>query len=168
MTQEDRFSPFCSSLRAGFPRWTAGIVLAIGAAWLLSGAPAAASHQNTIAAPDQGFTTDTGQTWSDVSGDLPDAPVNAVAVDNRYSPPALFVGTDVGAFISLDGGTRWLASGGLPNSPVTDLLLNIGDHQLVAGTYGRGIWAAPEHLFRRFRRPWFLAPPRPVFHGLHH
>ncbi len=110
-------------------------------------------------------TTDEGQTWTDISGDLPDSPVNAVAVDTRYHPALIFVGTDVGVFLASQGSTRWAISGGLPNSPVTDLLVDRSTNQLVAATYGRGVWASTERRYLRFRRPPAIGSPRPVFGG---
>ncbi|HEX9892251.1 MAG TPA: hypothetical protein VGB28_09345, partial [Actinomycetota bacterium] len=89
------------------------------------------------------FTTDYGQTWTDVTGTLPDAPVNAVAVDPRRSPPTLFVGNDVGVFVSFDNGKHWARTGGgLPNTAVNDLLMDRATGYLLAATYGRGVWAA--------------------------
>ncbi len=87
-------------------------------------------------------TTDTGQTWTDASGDLPDAPVNAVAVDNRYSPPVLFVGTDVGVFIS----TRWrLAVAGIRR---TARLARDGSPAEHRREPARGRHVRPRHLGR--------------------
>jgi hypothetical protein len=89
-------------------------------------------------------TTNSGGTWTDVSGNLPNAPISAVAVDSRTSPSTLYVGTDVGVFWSTDGGATWAnTSVALPNTVISDVLLDKAANQLVVATYGRGIWAAP-------------------------
>jgi len=85
-----------------------------------------------------------GATWTDISGDLPDIPVNAIAVNEtteRGRPlTALYVGTDVGVFESLDGGVHWRRlSKGMPNVAVFGLA-NDGRGRLVAATHGRGMF----------------------------
>jgi hypothetical protein len=83
-------------------------------------------------------------TWTDISGDLPDVPVNAIAVDEADGKStkidALYVGTDVGVFESLDGGMHWRRlSKGMPNVAVFGLVTN-GHGRLVAATHGRGMF----------------------------
>src|SRR5262249_4332674 len=66
-------------------------------------------------------TTTAGSSWSDVTNNLPDAPVESIAVDPD-DPNVLYVGTDIGAFISLNAGASWQILGtGLPNVPVTKM-----------------------------------------------
>src|SRR5207249_3516217 len=48
-------------------------------------------------------TIDGGTTWSDVSGNLPDVPVNDIVI----SRGKLVVGTDLGTVVSSDGGATW-------------------------------------------------------------
>ena len=87
-------------------------------------------------------TTDHGATWTDISGDLPDAPVNAIVIDPTQTS-TLFVGSDVGAFVTHDLGASWAPLGtGLPDVPVSDLKLLPGPPAtLYAATYGRSIWS---------------------------
>ncbi|HMG53317.1 MAG TPA: hypothetical protein VK601_07540 [Kofleriaceae bacterium] len=87
-------------------------------------------------------TTDHGATWTDISGDLPDAPVNAIAIDPRNSS-TLFVGTDVGAFVSTNLGASWAPLGvGLPDAVVSDLKILAGPPATIyAATYGRSIYS---------------------------
>jgi hypothetical protein len=88
-------------------------------------------------------TDDYGATWTDISGYLPDAPVHAIAIDERRSPPTVFAGTDVGVLVSFTNGAHWAKTGGgLPNAVVTDLLMDRTAKRLLAATYGRGLWAA--------------------------
>lgn len=87
-------------------------------------------------------TTDAGATWSNVSGNLPDVPTNAVVVDPLNSN-FVYVGTDVGVFVSRSGGNTWSEYGtGLPNVVVTSLqIFNTAEtKKLRASTYGRGMW----------------------------
>jgi hypothetical protein len=82
-----------------------------------------------------------GDAWTDISGNLPDAPISDV-VSVRGN---LVVGTDIGVFTSADNGTTWFRLGkNLPNVVVDQLTLD-PNNNLVAATHGRGIWtiAAP-------------------------
>ncbi len=81
--------------------------------------------------------TGTGNTLTDISGNLPNAPANAVAIDERGP---LYVATDVGVFRSEDG-TSWASfNAGLPNAFVTSLALDTSSGTLTAGTFGRSAY----------------------------
>jgi photosystem II stability/assembly factor-like uncharacterized protein len=87
---------------------------------------------------------DGGQTWIDISGNLPDVPVNTLMIDPESSSPrVLYAGTDIGVFrVTLGGTPQWEAFGtGMPPVVVTRLTYNRTTRQLLAATYGRGIWA---------------------------
>ena len=81
---------------------------------------------------------DAGQTFTDISGDLPDAPADAVIpIAGR-----LVVGTDLGVFVSSDGGSTWSVLGNLPAMPVVHFSVDPSNpNRLIAATYGRGVWA---------------------------
>ena len=84
-------------------------------------------------------TADGGQSWTNISGNLPDSPVNSVILDPSY-PNTLYAGTDQGAFVSTVDG-QWTRLGtGLPLVPVADLEYDAGHHRLVAATFGRGFY----------------------------
>jgi photosystem II stability/assembly factor-like uncharacterized protein len=91
-------------------------------------------------------TTNGGATWTDISGNLPDVPVNALALDRRTG--LVYAGTDAGVYVTNNGGTSWVALGaGLPNVRVTGLELNAAQNILAAATAGRGLWEiAVAHL----------------------
>jgi hypothetical protein len=81
-----------------------------------------------------------GATWTDVTGDLPAEPVNAIAID-PLNPDDWYVGTDTGVWYSDDGGTTWAPfQVGLPNVVIADLEIQTDLRKLVAGTHGRGAW----------------------------
>jgi photosystem II stability/assembly factor-like uncharacterized protein len=78
--------------------------------------------------------------WENISSDLPDIPVNAIAVD-LSSPNTLYIGTDIGVFRTTDSGLHWSDFGtGLPNVVISDLALNATGDLLRAATYGYGIF----------------------------
>jgi hypothetical protein len=113
-------------------------------------------------------TTDFGQSWTSIVGNLPQEAINAVRESPRNGN-VLFVGTDVGVHVTIDGGKTWTrlkgapmaAAGGggrggggggggaaakprgiLPTVPVHDLKIHPRERELIVGTHGRGIWIA--------------------------
>lgn len=101
------------------------------------------------------FTNNGGGNWVNLTGNLPDVPVYAVAVDRRpigiSSQGRLFVGTEVGAFVSTDwlnGTATWVPLGkGLPNVPVRDIQFDPITERLVVATQGRGTFVLSTDLF---------------------
>ena len=86
-------------------------------------------------------TQDGGQTWADISGNLPDAPVNSVILDPSFAN-TLYVGTDVGPFVTYNGGVNWYALGtGFPIIAIWQLDLDSSHRLLAAGTHGRGAFS---------------------------
>jgi photosystem II stability/assembly factor-like uncharacterized protein len=85
-------------------------------------------------------STDRGTTWTPVSGNLPDVPVNDVVVD-PLDTNRLYVATDTGVWWTSDGGSLWVPLGqGLPFTAVFDLNLHAPSRTLVAATHGRSQW----------------------------
>jgi len=98
-------------------------------------------NANTPSTPGKVFrTTNKGQSWTNVSGNLPDIPVSALAVDPANAN-RLWVGTDIGVFGTTDGGASWTSSRfNMPIVAVTDLKYNKTTGFLMAATHGRGLW----------------------------
>ena len=88
------------------------------------------------------FRTDNnGQNWTDISGNLPEAPVNDLIV-NPANTQILFVATDMGVYVTYNGGAEWEMLGdNLPNVVVNDLVYHQPTNKLVAATYGRSMYA---------------------------
>ena len=85
-------------------------------------------------------STNKGASWSDITSNLPDAPVNAFAVDNNY-PNRLYLGSDVGMYVSFDTGQNWYVLGeGLPIVTIGDIRIHPTENFLVAGTHGRSMY----------------------------
>jgi hypothetical protein len=87
------------------------------------------------------MSTNAGQTWTDISGNLPNLPTWSIAVDSRPTTARMYVGTDNGVYSSSDGGVTWTPyKTGMPNAQVTQLLLDPTTDILAAGTDGRGVY----------------------------
>ena len=89
-------------------------------------------------------TLDGGASFADVTGDLPDSPVNSLVLDPSF-PNTLYAGTDVGAFVTYNGGAHWTALGsGFPLVAVWQLDLDPSHRVLAAGTHGRGAYTVAD------------------------
>jgi hypothetical protein len=82
-------------------------------------------------------TVDGGATWKDVSGNLPDVPVNDVLLAGAN----IVIATDLGVVVSSDGGAHWSRLGSnLPYTTAMDVHLG-PDNRVYVATHGRGIWS---------------------------
>jgi photosystem II stability/assembly factor-like uncharacterized protein len=85
-------------------------------------------------------STNNGEDWINISGNLPDAPVNAFAVDNHLEG-RIYAGLDVGMFVSFNDGESWEVLGeGLPVVSVYDIKIHPTENYLAAGTHGRSMY----------------------------
>jgi photosystem II stability/assembly factor-like uncharacterized protein len=85
-------------------------------------------------------STNRGNSWVDISGNLPDIPLNSVIADPDNNN-VLFVGGDAGVFYTTNSGEEWVVLGkDLPNSPVFDLNYHQPTKILIAATHGRSLY----------------------------
>jgi hypothetical protein len=85
-------------------------------------------------------TTNSGANWTSIASNLPDTPINGMTVDPA-NPQLLFVGTDLGAYYSDNGGGLWnYLSPDLPLVPVYDLAIHPTARYLAIGTHGRSMY----------------------------
>ncbi len=88
-------------------------------------------------------TTDYGKTWKRLVSPAQGVRGWAHVIrEDLVNPRLLFLGTEFGLWISIDGGSSWaqFKGGGFPNVPVRDLAIQARENDLVIGTHGRGIW----------------------------
>jgi photosystem II stability/assembly factor-like uncharacterized protein len=87
-------------------------------------------------------TTNEGVNWVNISGDLPDTPINDVLIYYPgYSTKVYLVATDVGVFMTSNNGTNWVElATGLPNTVAIHLDYNQLSGKIRLGSHGRGTW----------------------------
>lgn len=105
-------------------------------------------------------TVDYGKTWTSlVSTESNVRGYAHVIKEDLVNKQLLFVGTEFGLWISLDGGRQWAQykGGELPNVAVRDLAIHPRDHDLVIATHGRGIWIVDDITPLRALTPNTLA-----------
>ncbi len=91
--------------------------------------------------PGHVFITDNrGQSWTDISGNLPDVPVSSVAI-NPNNPQTIYLGTDLGVFQTSNQGASWERLGnGMPRVATFMVRYHAATNTLVAATHGRGVF----------------------------
>ena len=83
---------------------------------------------------------DYGETWEDISGNIPLGPVNVIRED-LHNSNILYLGTDIGVYISKDRGKSWEILGDLPSCYVHDIAIHPRENIMVIATHGRGMFA---------------------------
>ena len=114
-------------------------------------------------------TTDYGQTWRRLSDGLPKGAFTRVVRQDPVRKDLLYAGTELGVYVSLDGGARWQplqmalpgtvspdakddeTRGRLPIVPITDLVVK--DNDVVVSTQGRSFWILDDVSPLRQLRP---------------
>ena len=87
-------------------------------------------------------TSDYGATWTDISSNLPEAPLNVIREHPR-NRSLLFVGSELAVFVSTDQGGSWTRmQNDMPTNPVHDLKIHPRENDLIVATHGRGIYIA--------------------------
>jgi hypothetical protein len=86
-------------------------------------------------------TDDFGQTWSSLATSDLKGYAHVIKQD-PVRPGLLYLGTEMGLFVSVDAGASWahFKGGDLPAVAVRDLAIHPREHDLVLATHGRGIW----------------------------
>jgi hypothetical protein len=99
------------------------------------------SQFNTAAGQSHVYRSrDWGATWEGIDGNLPDMPMFSLLVDPDDSQ-RLYVGTDLGVFVTLDGGASWERDANpFAAVPTEALALDKSSGYLFAFTFGRGVW----------------------------
>jgi hypothetical protein len=101
------------------------------------------NHRTNDFTPYVYVTTDGGRSFRSIANNLPTGGPDFVHVirEDPTNRDLLFVGTDVGVYVSLNRGASWQKfMTNLPTVPVHDLKIHPRDRELIAGTHGRSIW----------------------------
>ncbi|HXH07232.1 MAG TPA: hypothetical protein VNI83_11645, partial [Vicinamibacterales bacterium] len=99
-------------------------------------------------------TDDFGQTWRDITGNLPKGGTISVVREHPRTHALLFVGTERALWVSFTGGGEWHRLKKLPTVPVDDIQIHPRDNDLVIGTHGRGVYVLDDiTALERLARP---------------
>jgi photosystem II stability/assembly factor-like uncharacterized protein len=91
-------------------------------------------------------STDRGRSWSSISGDLPERHLLWSIAQDHVDPGLLFLGTEFGIFLTLDGGGHWIKlEGGAATIAFRDIEIQRRESDLVASSFGRGFFVLDDY-----------------------
>ena len=135
------------------------------------------AHKTGTFAPFVFRSQDRGRTWSSITGDLPAGTIVWAIQQDHENPALLFLGTEFGLYVTLNGGTNWIKLQGAPTIPFRDLKLHRRDSDVIGATFGRGFYIlddysplrsmardgiAPEGALFPVRDAWWYIPSVPM------
>lgn len=86
-------------------------------------------------------STDKGKSWKLINGDLPEKLLIWRLVQDHVKKDLLFAATEFGVYVTTNGGTNWMKlKSGMPTIPIRDITIQRRENDLVAGSFGRGIF----------------------------
>jgi photosystem II stability/assembly factor-like uncharacterized protein len=84
-------------------------------------------------------TSDMGKTWTSLGSDSIKGYAWIIQQDH-VNPELLFLGTEFGLWVSIDGGRQWAQfTGNLPKVSVRDIVIHPRDPDVIVATHGRGV-----------------------------
>ena len=91
-------------------------------------------------------STNLGKSWTSLAEDLPEKHLVWRIVQDHVNKDLLFIGTEFGVFFSVNGGKKWVElDGGMPTISTRDVKIQRRENDLVAGTFGRGIYILDDY-----------------------
>jgi photosystem II stability/assembly factor-like uncharacterized protein len=86
-------------------------------------------------------SSDYGQSWRSIAGDLPRGQVARTIAEDLKNPEVLYLGTESGLFVTFDKGKQWTrVKANLPTVPIYEITLHPRDNAMILATHGRSIW----------------------------
>ncbi len=91
-------------------------------------------------------STNLGRSWTSLADDLPEKHLVWRIVQDHVNKDLMFIGTEFGVFFTVDGGDKWIElEGGMPTISTRDVIIQRDENDLVAGTFGRGIYILDDY-----------------------
>jgi photosystem II stability/assembly factor-like uncharacterized protein len=91
-------------------------------------------------------STDRGETWTGITGNLPERGSVYSLKQDHENPDLLFCGTEFGCFFTMDGGKKWVQlSAGLPTIAIRDIEIQRRENDLVLASFGRGFYILDDY-----------------------
>ena len=91
-------------------------------------------------------STNLGKKWTSLAKSLPEKHLVWRIVQDHVNKDLMFIGTEFGIFFTVDGGKKWLElNGKMPTISTRDVKIQRRENDLVAGTFGRGIYILDDY-----------------------
>jgi photosystem II stability/assembly factor-like uncharacterized protein len=91
------------------------------------------------------MTEDDGKSWKNIGKDLPYGTLTWRLVQDHISKDLLFLGTENGIYVSMNGGNDWKKLAGSPTIPFRDLAIQKRENDLVGASFGRSFWVLDDY-----------------------
>jgi hypothetical protein len=86
-------------------------------------------------------SSDYGESWRSIADGMPDGQVVRDITEDLVNQNVLYVGTELGLFVTLDRGGQWTrVTANLPTVPIAEITLHPRDNDMILGTHGRSVW----------------------------
>ncbi len=113
-------------------------------------------------------STNYGSSWAKISSGIPDGAHTRVVREDKTTKDLLYAGTELGVYISFNGGANWEPfQRNLPITPITDLKVHRND--LVVATSGRSFWILDNlsilGQYKKDNTDFKLFDPEPIYYG---
>jgi photosystem II stability/assembly factor-like uncharacterized protein len=122
------------------------------------------NHKNGDFKPYVVRSTDRGRSWTSIAGDLPARGSAYTIVEDHVRPDLLFVGTEFGLFVTLNGGVNWIElTGDMPTIAVRELEVQRRENDLAVASFGRGFYILDNYAPLRDLSVDLLQRPAHIF-----
>ncbi|MEO0898806.1 MAG: glycosyl hydrolase [Bacteroidota bacterium] len=91
------------------------------------------------------MSSDKGKSWTSIVGDLPKETIVWSIKQDPVDKDLLFIGTEYGIYFSPNKGQNWIKLSGAPTIPFRDIELHGREHDLIGGSFGRGVWVLDDY-----------------------
>jgi photosystem II stability/assembly factor-like uncharacterized protein len=130
-------------------------------------------------------STDRGNSWKSIKGNIPERTLVWRLVQDHVKPNLLFSATEFGVYFTIDGGAKWIKiTGGVPTISFRDLVIQRRENDLVGATFGRSFYILDDYsvlrdvseaqlnqeatLFSTRKAWWYIPNPRGDIGGATH
>ncbi len=86
-------------------------------------------------------TTDFGNSWHSIAGNLPKGEVVRTITEDVKDGDVLYVGTETSLWVSTNRGKQWTRiKANLPTVPIYEITLHPRENDMILATHGRALW----------------------------
>ena len=127
-------------------------------------------------------STNRGNTWKSITGNIPDSTLVWRIVQDHVKPELMFVGTEFGIYFTIDSGSQWVKlKGNIPTISFRDLAIQKRENDLVGASFGRSFFVLDDYSALRHISPeqlkdeatlfptrdawWYIPRPSTTFGG---
>ena len=108
-------------------------------------------------------SSDRGQTWESIVGNLPDRTLVWRVVQDHVNPSLLFAATEFALYFTVDGGGEWVKVNSDATIAMRDVTIQRRENDVVTASFGRGFFILDDYTPLRDVTPELLAQDAHLF-----